>query len=146
MKKNIVLFSICICLLFLISCSPSKSYVFLNQLDEVSEITIVKLTFEDKKMIQTTLQKIEDEALFLEELKKIRCYTRIGDPTGATEEGVDNVVFRISYLNGEYELIDWAGQSIYTLKNGFRFYSGFSGFDKEEFESLMTKHMTIQLY
>ena len=141
MKKTVVCLVLFICLLFS-SCSLPKTYELLNPADEIDEISIVKLTFEDREMVQTKLQKVEDKELFLQEFNEIRCYKKIGDPTGATEEGVENVVFKISYSNGEYELIDWAGQSVYTLKNGLRYYSGFSGFDKAEFESLMNRYST----
>ena len=106
MKKATVFFLLSILMIFSVSCGFQRPYHFLNSLDEVKEIMIVKLTFEDKEMMQTDLQRIENTEVFLEKFQQIPCHRRFGDPTGATEEGVENVVFRISYLNGEYVTLE----------------------------------------
>lgn len=140
MKKTTVFFCLSFLMIFSVSCVFQRSYQFLNSLDKVKEIMVVKLTFENNEMIQTDLQRIEKTEFFLEEFQKIPCYKRFGDPTGATEEGVENVVFRISYLNGEYELIDWYGKSIYTLENGLKYYAGYDSLDEQAFELLLERY------
>lgn len=144
MKKATVFFLLSILMIFSVSCGFQRPYHFLNSLDEVKEIMIVKLTFEDKEMMQTDLQRIENTEVFLEKFQQIPCHRRFGDPTGATEEGVENVVFRISYLNGEYELIDWYGKSVYTLENGFKYYAGYDSLDEQAFELLIQRYRDAQ--
>ena len=70
------------------------------------------------------------------------CYTYYGDPTGVTPEGVSDTVIKISYVNEEYELINWTGQAKCTTENGFRYYAGYNVFDENQFEALIEKHLT----
>lgn len=130
------------CLLLLVSCRNSEAYEFLNPTHEIAEITIVNILFgENCDLIEAEIKKIEDTSTFLKDFQKVNCYTYFGDPIGVTPEGVEDTVIKISYANGEYELINWNGQSKYTAEKGFNYYAGYSTFDEQQFESLMAKNL-----
>ena len=75
------------------------------------------------------------------DFKDVNCYTYFGDPTGVVVEGEEDTVIKVSYQNGEYELINWRGQAEDTLEKDFSFYAGFSVFDEEQFEDLLMKYI-----
>lgn len=124
--------------LLLASCRKSSAYDFLNPTNEISEIAVVELSFrENGDLTETEIQKIEDIQEFLDDFQDLPCYVYFGDPTGATPEGDADTVIRIVYENGEYEWINWNGQSKYTLEKGFCYYAGYRVFDEQPFESLL---------
>jgi hypothetical protein len=92
-------------------------------------------------VIQTELEKIVDTEAFLDDFINMNCFTYYGDPTGVTPEGVGDTVIKILYTNNEYELINWTGQSKYTVERGFRYYEGFCVFDEQQFESLIARYL-----
>lgn len=141
MKKRVItLLAAIICFLF-ISCRQQEMYRFLHSTDEISDISIVAISFhEDGEMVQTELKKIDDIDAFLDDFRSIPCYTFYGDPAGVTPEGIGDRGVKVSYVNGEYELINWTGQTEYTLERGLRYYAGYSVFDEEPFESLIEKY------
>ena len=67
MKKRLLVFVVIIPFVF-ISCRYSEMYNFLNPTDEITEITIVNLSFsDDGSLIETKIQEIEDINMFLTE-------------------------------------------------------------------------------
>lgn len=141
MKKGLAIFiTILICFLA-VSCRHEETYSFLNSPDKISGVSIVTISFnENGGVIQTEVQKIDDINVFLDDFRNITCYTYYGDPTGVTVEGVEDTVIKVSYQNDEYELINWMGQAEYTQARGFSYYAGFSVFDEDQFELLITKY------
>lgn len=141
MKKTVILIVCLICLLS--SCRHRETYPFLNSIDEILNISIVGISFnENGEMTQTEIEKIVNTDVFLDDFRDINCYTYYGDPAGVTPEGVSDTVIKISYTNDEYELINWTGQAEYTTEKGFRYYAGYSVFDEKQFESLIAKYLT----
>lgn len=131
MKKFFIFVLIC---LFLSSCTHQTTYKLLNDESEISNISIINISFnENGEIIQTELQPIKNIESFLNAFKKLDCRIYYGDPAGITEEGQEACVIKFLYNNSEYELINWNGQAEYTCEKGFNFYAGYSVFDKEEF-------------
>ena len=123
------------------SCRHKETYKLLNSIDEISHISIVDISFaRDGEIIQTVKQDIPNQDDFMNDFTAIDCYTYYGDPTGITPEGVEDRVIKITYVNNEYELINWSGQAKYTEERGFRYYSGYSVFNEGQFELLITKY------
>ena len=67
----------------------------------------------------------------------IDCYYHYTDPTGINE---NTTVIKVLYNSGEYELIDFGGQSTYTNENQYKHYAGYRYFDEEQFKNLITKY------
>ena len=142
MLKRIAILFVAIIGFALAACRVRENYDFLNATDEISEISIVSISFdENNEIIQTEVRKIEDTTAFLNDFKDVNCYTYFGDPTGVVVEGEEDMVIKVSYQNGEYELINWRGQAEDTLEKDFSFYAGFSVFDEEQFEDLLMKYI-----
>ena len=53
-------------------------------------------------------------------------------------------VIKITYKDGEFELIDAGGQAEYTLERKYRNYTGFRYFDTTQFNALITKYCENQ--
>ena len=144
MKKTILpllsLFVLVFLLLSNISCRVKETYNFLNSSEKITNISIVTLSFENDELIQTTIANIENKSTFLDDFSQIKCHVYFGDPCAATPEGTPDTVVKITYENGEYELINWNGQSTYTVERGFNYYAGFSIFDEEPFKLLISKY------
>ena len=142
MKKVIVTLEIILILFCFASCRQAKTYSLLNPGDEIDSISIVTVSFnDDSDIVQTQMKKVEDVQVFLNEFSNIDCYTFYGDPRGLTNEGEEDTVIKICYKNGEYEMINWSGQANYTIKRGFRFYAGYSVFNEEQFELLLSEYL-----
>lgn len=138
MKKKITILVFIPLLILFASCGLREEYEFMYSEDQISEICIVALSFDDNgEMQQKDIKKIEDINAFLTGFRNVECYTYFGDPTGITEEGVAATVIKVMYKSDEYELINWNGQAEYSLERGFRYYSGYSVFDREQFEALI---------
>lgn len=142
MKK---LYSICLVILICIgsvSCRHRETYRLLNKETQIAGISLVLVSFDEQgNSVQTELKTIENKESFLEDFRKVDCYSHSGDPMGVTEEGVEDIVIKVCYNNDEYELINCSGQATYTAERGFRFYRGYSVFDKEQFDILINKYM-----
>ena len=125
MKKVLPIFIIALIATLFTSCNHRVKYDLLNPVEDISEISIVALTFDAEGAIeQTVVQEIENTGDFINDFRKLHCYMNYGGPMGATPEGVEDTVIRISYENEEYELINWTGQTKYTLERDFRYYAG----------------------
>ena len=131
----------------LTACSVETNYNFMNPTDEISAISIVEVTYDDNNdRVQTEISEIHDISGFLCEFNGITCTTAIipMEPVPIEENGVAVTVIKFSYNNGEYELVNWKGQSKYRLTNvynpGMHFYSGYYKFDQNDFEALIAKY------
>ena len=143
MKKICALLVVVTIGLLFTACRVKEAYDFLNPIDEISEISIVAISFdENNQVIQTELRKLEDTSAFLDDFRSLNCYVYFGDPTGVVVEGEEDTVIKISYQNSEYELINWKGQAEDTLEKGFNFYAGYNVFDKDQFEALIEKYIS----
>ncbi len=136
-----------ICIIFglsflLVSCRVQKSFDFLNHPDEITDISIVTISFGDNdEPVLTELEQIFDKTAFLKDFADIDCFAYFGDPSGVSDPDTETAVIKISYRNDEYELINWNGQAKYTLEKGFNFYAGYSVFDKAQFDALLQKYL-----
>lgn len=141
MKKLFIGFAMVLLCFIFSSCRVQETYRLLNPQEEISEISIISISFDGKGSVrQTELRKVDDQNAFLNDFRNVDCYIYFGDPTGITEEGVQANVIKFTYSNGEYELINWNGQADYTHKNGFNFYAGLSVFNEAQFQALITKY------
>lgn len=144
MKKIVILIVCLICFICLLSsCRHQEAYSFLNSIEEILNVSIVSISFDENGvMTQTEIEKIVNTDAFLDDFSNIGCYTYYGDPAGVTPEGISDTVIKILYTNGEYELINWSGQAKHTTEKGFRYYAGYSVFDETQFESLIAMYLT----
>ena len=145
MKKLIFVVSILMILICVLSaCSGKKAYEFINDESEISTIEIVKLCEYDQEKgeyQEQLISTIEDHETFLSDFKKVACYNHWTDPTGVFE---DDIVIKIYYENGEYELIHYSGQGKYRHfednPSFFAVYAGYRYFDEEQFNQLIDKY------
>ena len=141
MKKIVVvILSVLLLICSNAACRVREAYGFINPSESIINISIVKLSFENEELLQTTVATVDDTSLFLADFRKIKCYVYFGDPSGITPEGISDTVIKIDYENSEYELINWNGQARYTIEGGFNYYYGFNIFDEEQFEALIEKY------
>ena len=145
MKKIILgIFVLMVVFFTLSACSGKKAYEFINEESEISTIEIVKLCEYDKEageFREEIISTIEDHSTFLSDFKKIDCYNHWSDPTGVEE---NDVVIKITYKNGEYELIHHYGQGKYRHfednPSFLQVYAGYRYFDEEQFNDLIEKY------
>ena len=72
LMKKIFIMLLIILSLVLVSCRVREKYDLLETTDDISEITIVELSFdENKKLIETELSKIDDTAAFMEDFRDV---------------------------------------------------------------------------
>ncbi len=142
MKKALLLLLILLQGSLLTSCRVRETYDLLHDEDEIFAISIVRVYLnEEDDLVQTYRVVIDDVDAFLADFRDVDCYIWFGDPIGLkpAPEGTD--VVKIEYRNGDYELIDWNGQTEYTVKRGLDYYAGFSVFDKNHFPVLIMKYL-----
>ena len=140
MKKIVFIVTI-ILILSLVSCVMPEKYDLLNPISDITEISIVKAYFSDNSELrQSEIAKVNDIDEFMKAFRKIPCYVNIGSPVGLLPNDEEDIVIRISYQNGEYELINWRGQATYTTERDFTYYYGYSVFDEQKFHDLISKY------
>ena len=130
--------------LILTGCRVREKYKLLHQEDEVSSVEIVTVLFDEEGIADLQVKAcISDVKVFMKDFRSVPCYVYFGDPIGLKKNpsGID--VIRITYQNGDYELIDYNGQSEYTQERGFDYYAGFNVFDEEQFEELIEKYSSV---
>ena len=145
MKKIIFIVSVLIILTCVLSaCSGKKAYEFINIESEISSIEIIKLCEYDQEKgeyKEQLISTIQDHETFLSDFNDIDCYNHWTDPTGVFE---DDIVVKISYKNGEYELIHHSGQGKYRHfednPSFLQVYAGRRYFDEEQFNQLIDKY------
>ena len=141
MKKNIQVFLLLFAvMLFITACRHKNTYDFLNSTDDIVSVSIVNLSFdENRALVETEVKQVADINGFLNQFSSLDCYTYFGDPVAATPEGTEETVIKILYDNGEYELINWRGQSRFLAERGLKYYAGYRVFDEQPFEALIKK-------
>jgi hypothetical protein len=125
-------------------CSYRDAYKLLHDVDQISSVEIVTVFFDDEGIANQQVKvRISDVEAFIKDFRSVTCYCHFGGPTGVEKSLSGNDVIKITYQNGEYELIDWKGQSEYTQERGFYYYAGFNVFDEEQFEELIEKYSSV---
>ncbi len=145
MKKIFFGISLLIVVVFTLSaCNVKKTYEFINEESEISTIEIVKLCEYDQEKgeyKEDLISVVEDHSAFLSDFKKLKCYNHWTDPIGVFE---NDIVIKITYKNGEYELIHNSGQGKYRYfednPSFLQVYAGHRYFDEEQFNDLIEKY------
>ena len=139
MKKSIIsLFLICIILMFS-GCYLNVKYIFMNDTSEITSIEIVMLyepEVKDTGFREEVIAVVENTDDFIQTFSKIHCERIIGQPVSMFP---DTVVVRITYANGDYELINYDAQlHCYSDRNSWQ--HGFYELDKQEFKELIKQY------
>ncbi|MBR7112627.1 MAG: hypothetical protein IKC75_06905 [Clostridia bacterium] len=149
-KLTFVVSLLMIFLCVLSACSRKKAYEFINDESEISAIEIVKLCEYDQEKgeyQEQLISTVEDHETFLSDFKEIDCYNHWSDPTGVFE---NDIVIKISYTNGEYELIHHSGQGKYRHfednPSFLQVYAGRRYIDEEQFNQLIDKYSSKTIH
>ena len=143
MKKRLLILVGMVLALCLNACRVRETYSLLHSTDEISSVYIAYVQFDDKdQVVQTERSKINDVDAFIDDFKKVACYTYFGDPVGPVDKAEVADVIKIVYDNGDYELIAYNGQAEYTQARGYNHYAGFSIFDEEQFMTLISNYLS----
>ena len=143
-KRKIAVILILIMTLGLAGCSYRDSYKLLHHADEIASVEIVTVLLdEEENIVQQKKAQVDDVEAFMKDFRLVVCRCHFGGPTGVEKSLSGNDVIKITYQNGEYELIDWKGQSEYTPERGFKYYGGVNVFDEEQFEELIEKYSSV---
>lgn len=139
MKRKVqVLLLLFAVVLFNTACRHKNTYDFLHSTDDIVAVSVVDLSFdENRALVETEVKQVADINGFLNQFSSLDCYTYFGDPVAATPEGTEDTVIKILYDNGEYELINWRGQSRYLAERGLKYYAGYRVFDEQQFETFI---------
>jgi hypothetical protein len=131
---------------FLSRCERTVEFEFLQKSEEISTIEVVvvgELVYVGTEYVMnlmpefTLIRELPKEEIpkFLKDFNKVDCYEYFFHP-GTVDVG--DVVFKITYFNGDYQLISINNQA--RLKNNNYNYMGRYYFDDEQFEELMNKY------
>ena len=135
MKKYIIYISlIVLVLIFMSGCEKKAEYEFLQPNENIVKIEYVTDWYNNETILINELSKDKTEK-FLIDFKNIDCYTYFTDP-GSIEPGEDAI--KITYTNGEFELINRTGQELYKDEK-FK-YLGLYYFDSEQFQDFINKY------
>lgn len=142
MNKIISLIVILFLLFTLTSCRIKTSYTYMQDSQNISEAYIVSLYVDEEYHIcTTTIKQIEDIDTFLQDFDDLDCYKYYGDPKGFGEHNINDLVIKLVYSNGDYELIDWNGIAKYTTSDDrLRNYRGYRVFDEIPFKDFVQKY------
>ena len=145
MKKimpALIVITVLVCTLT--SCFLFESFELMYDESEISKIQIVKLLEYDESKGEYNIEiisTVKNNSEFLSEFKSLKSHSFIGDPIGVDE---GDVVIKITYKNGEYEMINYSGAGAYRIpENGAPYFSnhvGFHKFDSSEFDALINKY------
>ena len=152
MKKIVSLFICCVCIIF-VACNPvERQYTFLNSNTEIVTIEIGHVfdyTPDDPTRGPTfdSVLEIGDHEKFLIDFKAMTCYMRY--PHAAEGIPIGQLAIKISYHNGEYEIIGVSGQVKYLIgrehlvnDTAYQHWGAYN-FTDEEFSSLMDKYLNL---
>ncbi|WMJ23152.1 hypothetical protein RBG61_00405 [Paludicola sp. MB14-C6] len=131
----------------LTGCNNTTDYKFLQPNDKIAKIEIVivgeredikgKKLSEVQQVMDVKKELLEEEGeKLIEDLKKIDCFNKY-NPPGYMDAGLE--AFKISYDNGDYELINYRAQA--TYKNSKYDRAGLYYFDKDQFNELLYKYL-----
>ena len=139
MRKSTV-FSLLICFVFAFSgCYLDVEYEFFHDTSEIDSIEIVKISETDSEKLhyeEKVLATVENIDMFLQEFSEIHCREIFNDPC-TIEPNI--TVLKVTYLNGDYEYIDYIAQRK-CYKDSLRSHNGYFILDKEPFEALIKKY------
>ena len=140
MKSKSGLIVVILLVILIVFCkitNMEEEYRYLHDISSIKSIEIVKvepITIEQDEPDQEILYTVNDINQFLEEFSQIYC-TSMSPPDKIR---YDSPVIKITYQNGDYELIDAYGQSEFI--NGVYFvYEGIYYFDKEQFADFINQ-------
>lgn len=134
-----------IIVLIILSAGCHIQYDFLQSTAEIASVEIVEIGtisgWDEQKQTclidQSVIGRVQDIPSFLEEFCAVQCTLIFSDPKGV-EEG--DVAVKVTYANGDYELIGRGGQAKY--KSGELGYGlGYRCFDEEQFHTCIAKYI-----
>ena len=145
-RKSVFIFAIVLSLLcMLCSCNVRRSYNYMNDKEDIVEISLVSLHFAFNDVIEYTnnVKEIDDIEKFLNDFEKLECYQWFGDPLGFWEENGDEgmIVIKFVYSNGDYELVGWDACARYTTEKGLGNHNGFRIFEEEQFNEFIQENI-----
>ena len=136
-KRAFMCTMLSILVLLFCGCLTGREYYFLQEKSNISSIQIVSLDEskdENGAPVQTLLYEIKDIERFLSDFCAMDCQS-VSPPS----EPISTILIKIIYSDGEYELIDYYGQS--NFRDGYFYtYSGYYCFDQEQFDALILKY------
>lgn len=122
----------------LVSCELETKYDYLHEISSIATIEIIEvgnILDGADDIEQKIICNINDVNQFINELSTIDCYA-LSSPQKIRN---DSTVIKITYINGDYELIDALGQSKFI--NGIFYRSeGWYSFDEKQFEDFINKY------
>ena len=146
--KLFIRFFLFIVLIFLIKGCYDDEFVLMNNQNEIVEIEIVEISEEYKLDVGwappklTRVCVITEKEAFLEDFFALDGRPGVNDPTGVF---CGEIVIKISYSNGDYELIEADGKGTYSHdKDWYTKHDGTFYFDRDEFDNFIAKY--IELY
>ena len=143
--NRIRLFLCILCFILMVlccSCGFFNDQKYICDADEVESVQIVRL---DKyvdgeyRYEYTVLSQISDFVLFVEKLNNLKHSVNWGDPR---QMNVQNIVIRIDYHNGDFDLIHTDAQCF--NRSGTNQY-GYFFFDDEQFNALISDYILEQI-
>ena len=150
MKKNIFSLTFFILLMiFMTGCEQKVDYVFLDNSEKIEKIEIVEVgemeyignklssSLQPEIIVVKELSK-DNISSFLKDFNELECYKYLTDP-GYLFPGSEAI--KISYLNGDYELINVEAQG--RFKNNKYIGTGRFYFDDEPFNELIDKYANL---
>ena len=138
MKKFCVL---CVLLVLLLSSCGFYSLIdtrkYTCDVSEVQSVQIVRLEDIEPyyQFDYTVLFEITDYITFVDQLNNIETYVKWGTPHVMN---VEDIIIRIEYQNGDYELIS---RGVQCFCRSGTFTDGHFVFDESEFEALIEKYL-----
>ncbi len=142
MKKVTAVFILVCCLLALSACREQEPYSLMQRQADAAKISIVHISYDSEHdMIQEEICQISDHAEFWARFDQIPCYVRIGMPDIVVPIGEEGNVLRIDYGTGDYELINWSGQTTQSITVGNNRYAGEYVFDEAAFTALIDSYL-----
>lgn len=154
-KKLFSVFLIVVLSISLAGCGKEISYPFLHGVDEIQEIQIARIELDyeyqefylDRLDDCIVLADIEDTSEFIEKFSSDVLFSRYwwGDPTSL---GHGDYVIKITYTNGDFELIGYYAQcrvDIEAAERGGSLYSGqmrsYGGCSEDDFMNFINLYL-----
>ena len=137
--KNMKLLLCMLCMVILCcSCGWFGDQEYICEFEKVKSIEIVRLENFDGEKYEyeyTVLAQITDKATFVDRLNKVETSINWGEPRILN---MQELVIRIEYFNGDYDLMNWRAQNFY---HSGTIQIGYFVFDDEEFNALISDYM-----
>jgi hypothetical protein len=138
----LICFNLCSCLL-LYALTDDRDLKFLHTESEIETIEIVEIAKLSYNLFdegaQTVITTVEDTTAFMSSLKAIK--GRYTDQCGIGVNYVDVMVVRITYLNGDRDLIHHSGQTVYVQEDGCYYDRASASLDKEDYSKLIKEYV-----